>query len=593
MKRLLLTLGLLVSLAGASLAAGYHVKTTGSTSNNGLTPNTPTTWDWAVDNAQHGDTVYVYDGTYTGGPWYLDWNGGNYPDRLTIVGNIANPGNVVFANDIGLRYFTDYNGHYGHDDVTIKGFRCNSIDINSNKAGSGAAKRDSIAYFIADSSFTAGLQDSCVVMNGKIGSNGSENLFNLGEADATPFSVGNIYKDLQVYTGLNNQSANNLFSIRKLYQSEFTRIRSFPILWASVAAGNHTGFFGGNQYSTVTDCLFYPTNNGAGEKYALNCREQNVGNVWVRDTVMANPASTSPLKIEFATSGTLTEAAHGNLYDHCYFKATGALGYQNGCNYDTHQFNQFILPGPFIFPGGTDTLNYLTLRHNTFVTDAGEIFHCADSTQRYAGIGNTIVSNLFVCRSLGSGPHLRLGWWAGAGTCDSNLVAAVANDSTKMYDYDYNHKGNRWAGTSTYWGRPIYATGPGDSNLRPDSTSIAVSSDLWPDGYVGAIAGGATPGIFITQDQLPVAYINTAYTYTLLARNDNVPDTWAITSGALPTGLTLGEFTGAISGTPTESGDFDFTVQVTDDQLFTATKAFHLNVSPNPGPIRPKHPGFH
>src|SRR5690606_24926239 len=40
--------------------------------------------------------------------------------------------------------------------------------------------------------------------------------------------------------------------------------------------------------------------------------------------------------------------------------------------------------------------------------------------------------------------------------------------------------------------------------------------------------------------------------------------TFAVTAGALPTGLTLNAATGAISGTPTASGTFNFTVTATN-----------------------------
>src|SRR5690606_25966637 len=39
---------------------------------------------------------------------------------------------------------------------------------------------------------------------------------------------------------------------------------------------------------------------------------------------------------------------------------------------------------------------------------------------------------------------------------------------------------------------------------------------------------------------------------------------WSVSAGALPLGLSLAA-NGTLSGTPQESGDFDFTVQVEDD----------------------------
>ena len=48
------------------------------------------------------------------------------------------------------------------------------------------------------------------------------------------------------------------------------------------------------------------------------------------------------------------------------------------------------------------------------------------------------------------------------------------------------------------------------------------------------------------------------------------PFTWAISSGSLPTGVSLNSTTGVLSGTPTATGAYDFTVQVSDSETPTA-----------------------
>jgi hypothetical protein len=69
--------------------------------------------------------------------------------------------------------------------------------------------------------------------------------------------------------------------------------------------------------------------------------------------------------------------------------------------------------------------------------------------------------------------------------------------------------------------------------------------------------------ISLTQYSLPSGAMNTPYNFTLQATGGVAPYSFAVTSGTLPNGLIL-QPNGQISGTPTESGFFEFTVTVTD-----------------------------
>ncbi|HVB85174.1 MAG TPA: putative Ig domain-containing protein [Candidatus Dormibacteraeota bacterium] len=57
----------------------------------------------------------------------------------------------------------------------------------------------------------------------------------------------------------------------------------------------------------------------------------------------------------------------------------------------------------------------------------------------------------------------------------------------------------------------------------------------------------------ITTSSLPDGQVNVMYSATLNATGGITPYTWSLTSGSLPTGLTLNPSSGAISGTPTQS----------------------------------------
>ena len=71
-----------------------------------------------------------------------------------------------------------------------------------------------------------------------------------------------------------------------------------------------------------------------------------------------------------------------------------------------------------------------------------------------------------------------------------------------------------------------------------------------------------TPPSIGTTSPLPSAADRTAYSQTLTATG-TTPMTWTVTSGALPSGLTLGSSTGAISGMPTALAFFTLTVTAT------------------------------
>lgn len=65
---------------------------------------------------------------------------------------------------------------------------------------------------------------------------------------------------------------------------------------------------------------------------------------------------------------------------------------------------------------------------------------------------------------------------------------------------------------------------------------------------------------------LPQADLGQPYSHTLTSSGPVTGMvTWAVTAGALPTGLTLNSSTGLISGTPTVSGTFNFTISMTDE----------------------------
>jgi large repetitive protein len=81
----------------------------------------------------------------------------------------------------------------------------------------------------------------------------------------------------------------------------------------------------------------------------------------------------------------------------------------------------------------------------------------------------------------------------------------------------------------------------------------------------------------ITTSALSAATVGAVYSQALAATGGVRPYSWSVSSGTLPTGITLSS-TGVLSGTPGASGSFSFTVRVGDAGSQSATQALTLQV---------------
>lgn len=102
-----------------------------------------------------------------------------------------------------------------------------------------------------------------------------------------------------------------------------------------------------------------------------------------------------------------------------------------------------------------------------------------------------------------------------------------------------------------------------DYSMTINAPSLAV----WPAGSV-----------------LNDAMVGNAYSQQFTASGGNTPYSFVLSGGALPAGLTLAT-NGLLSGSPAATGNFTFTVQVTDSTTgsaapYTATRSYNLTVYP-------------
>lgn len=88
----------------------------------------------------------------------------------------------------------------------------------------------------------------------------------------------------------------------------------------------------------------------------------------------------------------------------------------------------------------------------------------------------------------------------------------------------------------------------------------------------------ATQRSLAVLSSLPEAKVNRAYAGEVVAVDGEPPYSYALTDGALPTGVSLDTGTGEVSGTPADQGEFEFAIEVTDGAANVDTTYFTMKV---------------
>lgn len=137
-------------------------------------------------------------------------------------------------------------------------------------------------------------------------------------------------------------------------------------------------------------------------------------------------------------------------------------------------------------------------------------------------------------------------------------------------------------GTTT---QSVAVTINGDTTVEPDETFTLNLSGASNASIARATATGTILNddavVTISPASLPAATAGTTYSQALSAAGGTAPYTFAVTTGALPAGLGLSS-AGVLSGTPTASGSFGFTVTATDSRNAspaTGNRAYTLVVA--------------
>ena len=95
------------------------------------------------------------------------------------------------------------------------------------------------------------------------------------------------------------------------------------------------------------------------------------------------------------------------------------------------------------------------------------------------------------------------------------------------------------------------------------------------------LTGSGIAPLQITTTTLPAGQVQSTYAASLAASGGTAPYSWSLSSGSLPAGLSLSASSGAISGSPTQSGSFSLDIEVKDSStpVQTTTKALSLSIT--------------
>lgn len=138
-----------------------------------------------------------------------------------------------------------------------------------------------------------------------------------------------------------------------------------------------------------------------------------------------------------------------------------------------------------------------------------------------------------------------------------------------IYVNNTNVSANVANSTSLTFTTPVQTVGSYQLSVYNTDGTVAIRPGglIYFDAPVWSTSAGA----------LPNAPINLVYNTTITATGGTI--SYSITSGSLPTGLSLNSSSGVISGTPTVQNDFNFTVTATNQYNQTTARAFSISVT--------------
>jgi YVTN family beta-propeller protein/uncharacterized repeat protein (TIGR03803 family) len=220
--------------------------------------------------------------------------------------------------------------------------------------------------------------------------------------------------------------------------------------------------------------------------------------------------------------------------------------------------------GFFVISGGED------VQFGSMVAQSGSNFNNNSISGNYYGGSSELVSS----NECGEVALVNVSSGNGNFTGESNCGESPRSE-TDSFTYTVSSDG-RTVVTNGLVSHIFYIVSPSSGGSGGSFISLPWEGNTNPklESY------GVVPTTLALGCPTGTAQVGVAYSSALVASGGVAPYTFSITSGSLPPGLTLNTSTGAITGTPTTAGTYNFTAQVVDSQGNTATSSCSIVVSP-------------